>query len=71
MRLWSSENSHIFTERPLHPRKNWCLDRTRTLTAVTYREEILLLFINQLHDDELKFGYFQQDGAISHSAQDT
>lgn len=28
-------------------------------------------FFNQLNDDELQHGYFQQDGASAHSANDT
>jgi hypothetical protein len=30
-----------------------------------YRAEILTPFLNELHDDELIYGYFQQDGATA------
>ena len=83
MRMWSAENPHFFVETPLHPQKIgvWVgLSRRRlvgpiffngTLTAQRYREEILNVFIQQMHDDELHFGYFQQDGATAHAAQAT
>jgi hypothetical protein len=29
--------------------------------------EILTPFLNELHDDELIYGYFQQDGATAHT----
>jgi hypothetical protein len=32
-----------------------------------YRAEILTPFLNELHDDELIYGYFQQDGATAHT----
>jgi hypothetical protein len=34
-------------------------------TAERYRNNILDVFINQLNDDELAQGYFQQDGATA------
>lgn len=37
------------------------------LNAERYREEILMPFINLLHDDEIQEGYFQQDGARIHT----
>jgi hypothetical protein len=36
------------------------------LTAVRYRE-IIQQFFEQLHDDEIVNGYFQQDGAPLHT----
>jgi len=30
--------------------------------------EIFNTFVNQLDDEELSFGYFQQDGATSHTS---
>ena len=39
-----------------------------TLNALRYREKILEVFIQQLHDDELGGGYFQQNGATAHTA---
>lgn len=83
MRLWSSENPHFFVEEPLHPQKVgvWAgICRRRlvgpiffegTLTAARYRDEILTLFINQLDDEELLNGYFQQDGATAHTSRET
>ncbi|CAH1372399.1 unnamed protein product, partial [Tenebrio molitor] len=44
---------------------NW-----RTLTAVRYRE-IIQQFLEQLHDDEIVNGYFQQDGAHAHTTLET
>ncbi|EFA12088.1 hypothetical protein TcasGA2_TC011497 [Tribolium castaneum] len=44
---------------------------TGTLTAVRYREEILTPFIEELHDDELRQGLFQQDGATAHCTAET
>ncbi|CAH1375854.1 unnamed protein product, partial [Tenebrio molitor] len=32
-----------------------------------YRAEILTPFLNELHDDALIYGYFQQDGATAHT----
>jgi hypothetical protein len=37
------------------------------INAARYRNEILTPFLNQLHDDELVYGYFQQDGATAHT----
>jgi hypothetical protein len=42
-----------------------------SLTAERYRNNILDVFINQLHDDELNHGYFQQDGATAHTTRET
>lgn len=39
-----------------------------TITADRYKEQILQPFLDQLHDDELQHGYFQQDGATPHTA---
>jgi hypothetical protein len=35
------------------------------VTAKRYRNNILDVFINQRHEDELAHGYFQQDGATA------
>ncbi|EFA13341.1 hypothetical protein TcasGA2_TC001785 [Tribolium castaneum] len=43
----------------------------RTLTAVRYHEEILTPFIEELHDDELREGLLQQDGATAHCTAET
>ncbi|CAH1374506.1 unnamed protein product, partial [Tenebrio molitor] len=83
MRMWSADNPHFFRETPLHPLKIgvWIgMSRRRligpiffedSVTAERYRNNILDVFINQLHDDELTHGYFQQDGAIAHTARET
>ncbi|EFA13615.1 hypothetical protein TcasGA2_TC004247 [Tribolium castaneum] len=42
-----------------------------TLTAVRYREEILTPFIEELHDEELRDGLFQQDGATAQCTAET
>lgn len=82
MRVWSAANPHTFRESPLHPLKVgvWiAVSRRRiigpiffheTVTAQRYRN-IVREFINQLHEDELQQGYFQQDGATAHTAQET
>lgn len=83
MRLWSNDNPHYFVESGLHPLKVgiWvAMSRRRiigpiffdgTINAERYQNNILEPFINQLHDDELHEGYFQQDGARPHTAQRT
>lgn len=82
-RTWSTENPHVFVENTLHPIKVgiWVAMSKRriiepiffhdTINAVRYREQILEPFINSLHEDELTLGYFQQDGATAHTAQQT
>ena len=67
-------------EEPLHSEKNgfWCgMSRRRiigpiffdaTITTAAYME-IFNTFVNQLDDEELSIGYFQQDGATSHTSQ--
>lgn len=82
-RTWATENPHNFVETALHPQKIgvWvAMSRRRiigpiffheNINAERYRTQILEVFINQLHDDELERGYFQQDGAPPHVAHDT
>ena len=41
-----------------------------TLIAAKYRE-IFQPFFEELRDDELRFGYFQQDGATPHTINET
>ncbi|KAI4454291.1 transposable element tc3 transposase-like protein [Holotrichia oblita] len=41
-----------------------------TITAANYRE-ILNTFIEQLHDDEITTGFFQQDNATAHTVRQT
>jgi hypothetical protein len=40
-----------------------------TINAQRYGELILDEFINQLDDEELQHGYFQQDGATPHTTR--
>jgi len=66
-------------EEPLHPEKTgvWCgMSRRRiigpiffdaTVTTAAYME-IFNAFVNQLDDEELPIGYFQQDVATSHTS---
>lgn len=82
-RTWATENPHVYKETVLHPIKIgvWiAMSRRRIMTpiffndtvnAARYREIILEPFINELHDDELQNGYFQQDGATPHTANAT
>lgn len=81
-RTWSTENPHNYIEVPLHSIKIgvWvAMSRRRivgpyffeeNVTAVKY-QELLQQFIDELHDDELTRGYFQQDGATAHTANVT
>lgn len=83
MRMWSSQNPHYFRETGLHPIKIgvWiAVSRRRligpiffdgNLNAERYRNNILEPFVNQLHDDELQMGHFQQDSARPHIAHET
>lgn len=80
-RMWSSENPHIFIESFLHNAKLgvWlAVSRRRvvgpiffnfTINAERYRN-ILNEFIEQLHEDELQYGYFQHDGATAHTTRE-
>lgn len=82
-RTWATENPHTVIEHSLHPLKIgvWvALSRRRiigpiffneTINAERYRTQILQPFIEQLHDDEIRNGYFQQDGAPGHVAHAT
>jgi len=66
-------------EEPLHSEKIgvWCgMSRWRiigpiffgaTITTAAYME-IFNAFVNQLDDEELSIGYFQQDRATSHTS---
>ncbi|KAJ3659556.1 hypothetical protein Zmor_011240 [Zophobas morio] len=82
-RIWSAENPHVFVETPLHLLKIgvWlAVSRRRiygpiffhdTMTGERYSQQILEPFIQQLDDEELQLGYFQQDGATAHTARAT
>jgi hypothetical protein len=78
-RLWGSENLHALFQEPLHSQKIgvFCaLSQRRIIgpmffdTTVTSQVYIELFreFVNQLDDQELARGYYQQDGATSHTS---
>jgi hypothetical protein len=83
MRIWSSMNPHEFIQSPLHPQKIgvWLtVSRRRifgpvffegTINVARYRNNLLELFFQNLHDDELLHGYFQQDNATAHKTRET
>jgi len=76
-RIWASENPNVIHEEPPHSEQIgvWCGMSQRpiigpiffnaTITTAAYME-IFNTFVNQLDDEELSVGYFQQDGATSH-----
>jgi hypothetical protein len=77
--LWGSENPHALFEELLHSQKVgvFCaLSQRRIIgpmffdTAVTSQVYIELFreFVNQLDDQELTLGYYQQDEATSHTS---
>lgn len=82
-RTWATENPHNYVETSLHPLKVgiWvAMSRRRiigpiffyeTVNGRRYRTDILSPFMEQLHDDELELGNFQQDGAPAHIAGET
>jgi hypothetical protein len=74
-----SENLHALFEEPLHSQKvsMFCaLSQRRIIgpmffdTSVTRQMHIELFweFVNQLDDQELTLGYYQQDGATNHTS---
>jgi len=76
-RIWTSENA--IHEEPLRSEKTgvWCgMSRQRIIGPIFFEEtiktaaymEIFNTFANQLDDEELSIGYFQQDGATSHTS---
>jgi hypothetical protein len=77
-RIWASENPNAIHEEPLHSKKIgvWCgISRQRiigpifdtTITTAAYLD-IFHCFVNQLDNEELSIGYFQQDGATAHTS---
>ena len=77
--IWASENPNAVREEPLHSEKIgvWCgMSRQRIIGSIFFEEtiktaaymEIFNTFVNQLDDEELSVGYFQQDGATSHTS---
>ncbi|XP_018574750.1 uncharacterized protein LOC108913653 isoform X1 [Anoplophora glabripennis] len=80
--MWATENPHEFIETSLHPQKIgiWvAVSRRRIIGPIFFREVIngeryrgiLRQALEQMHDDKLRFGYFQQDGAPAHTAAET
>jgi len=78
-RIWASENPNAIHEEPLHSEKIgvWCgMSQRRIIGPIFFEEtiktaacmEIFSTFVNQLNDEELSIGYFQQDGATSHTS---
>jgi hypothetical protein len=82
-RIWSGENPHATITRTLHPLKMgvWvAMSRQRiigpyffnfTINSDRYITRILNPFINELDDQELQHGHFQQDSATAHTAFNT
>lgn len=78
-RMWSAEAPGEFLQTPLHPIKIgvWiAMSRRRIIGPIFFEDTItadryitiLNRFINELHDDELRQGYFQHDNAPAHTA---
>lgn len=81
-RTWGAQNPHIFVETVLHPQKVgvWiAISRRRIIGPIFFYDTInaeryqamLGTFIDQLHDDEIQNGFFQQDNARPHVAHST
>ena len=78
-RIWASENPNAIHEEPPHSEQIgvWCGMSRRsiighiffdaTITSGAYME-IFNTIVNQLDDEKLSIGYFQQDGATSHTS---
>jgi hypothetical protein len=77
--LWASENPHALHEEPLHSQKvnMFCALSQQciigpiffdtTVTSAIYNE-MFQDFVNQLDDEELSLGFYQQDGATCHTS---
>jgi hypothetical protein len=78
--LWASENPHELHEEPLHSKKVgvFCALSQRhiirpifffdtTVTSAVYIE-IFQDFVNQLADEELSLGFYEQDGVTCHTS---
>jgi len=76
--IWASENPNAIHEEPPHSEKIgvWCGMSRRhiigpifdaTITTAAYME-IFNTFVNQFDDEKFSIGYFQQDGATSHTS---
>jgi len=79
---WATEHPHEIHEVPLHSEKTgvWCaISRRRIIGPILFHEtlntarylEIFNEFVDQLDDDELRNGYFQQDGATCHTSNES
>ena len=77
--IWASENPNAIHEEPLHSEKIgvWCgMSRWGITGPIFFHAtittaasmEIFNTFVNQMDDEELSIGYFQQDGATSHTS---
>ena len=80
--LWATEHPHEIHEVPLHLEKTgvWCaISRRHIIGPIFFHEtlntayylEIFNEFVDQLDDDELRNGYFQQDGATCHTSNES
>jgi len=78
-RIWATENPHTVHEEPLHSQKVgvWCgVSRRRIIGSILFEQrvttevylQIFNEFANQLTDNELTTGYYQQDGATCHTS---
>jgi hypothetical protein len=80
--VWAAENPHVYREEPLHPLKVgvWCaISRRRIIGPIFFEDtvntqvyvNIFDTFVNQLDDEELQRGFFQQDGATFNTSNDS
>ena len=78
----ATEHPHEIHEVPLRSEKTgvWCaISRRRIIGPIFFHEtlntarylEISNEFVNQLDDDDLRNGYFQQDGATCHTSNES
>ena len=75
--VWEMKRNLLWMKNPFIQIGVWCgMSRRRiigpiffdaTVTKAAYME-IFNTFVNQLDDEELSIGYFQQDGATSHTS---
>ena len=81
-RVWALENPHVFQESSLYPEKVgvWCAISGQRIIGPVFFEEIVNTvvykniftdFVNKLGDMELTQGYIQQDGATSHTSNES
>jgi hypothetical protein len=81
-RLWSSENRYAVHETPLHDQKlrvSVAISRRRIVGPLFFEEtmnskrycSMLHDFIGLIEEDEITYSWFQQDGATSHTANNS